>query len=406
MKSDRSGILVFTSSFPHPANPVYGIFVYDFVRSVSSRAKITVLAPRFGGCRAFERRTGYRIRHFSQCCPPRLKLAGNPGGILPALKKHPVLWVFLPFFLLSELICLAGTVRKEEIGVIHAHWLVPQGFLAAVYKKFFRPDMKLLITCHGSDINNVEGGIFSRLKRFTLANADRVMTVSPSLAQRVRTMLPGISCGVQPMGVDTTVFHPSAGGTEFSLKKLYGLKSDPVLFVGSLIPLKGVRELVAAWEKVLKEFPSAELLMVGGGELRAELEDFADRKRMKESIHFIGSVPHNRLPLYFSRSAAFVLPSFSEGFSQVVYESLACATPAIVSRIPVFESVPSSDRLFSFCTPGDPDSIAEAILARLRDPVRAEYGCRYVREHLSQQRTADVYCSLYEELLSGGCRSR
>ena len=398
MDETSAGVLVFTSSFPHAGNPVNGTFIRDFARSVCPDRRTVVLAPRCGGASAVEEQDGFRVRRFYQCCPPGRPLAGNPGGILPALKRHPLLWAFLPFFLVSELAALIRCVKREKISIIHAHWLVPQGFVGAVYKRFFNPGVKLVITCHGSDVNKTGGGLLNACKRFALKSADRVVAVSGDLAEKVRRLCPETPCQVQAMGVDTERFAPQAAAETPKLTDEFHLKSAPVLFVGSLIALKGVRDLIAAWRTVADAVPDAELLIVGSGELKPELEQLSRDLHLAERIHFSGSVPHDRLPRYFAQSAAFVLPSYSEGFGLVVFEALSCGTPVVVSELPVFTSAPNAAQLFDFCRPGDRDSIAAAVLRQLRKPMRGESGCRYVREHFSLRQTAETYLALYREL--------
>ena len=398
MKDGLPGVLVFASSFPHRGNPVYGIFIRDFARSISSRCRVVVLAPKFAEPSAPG--PGFEVRYFSQCCPPWSRLAGRPGGILPALKRDPLLWLFLPFFLLSELIALARTVKAEKIGIIHAHWLLPQGFIAALYKRFFNHRVKLVITCHGSDINKVGGGVMDRLKRFALRHADKAVAVSPDLADKVSRLCPEVTCQVQPMGIDTDLFSPAAKLVP-DLQVRFGLKTPPVLFVGSLIELKGVRELIEAWAEVRRQRPDAELLLVGDGELKPELLRKAGALGVESSVHFAGTVPHEDLPGIYAGSAVFVLPSRSEGFSLVTYEALSCGVPAVVSRLPVFESRPDSERLFSFCEVGDPAGLAEALLEKLASSARDDFGRKYVCDNLSQTRVAERYCRFYEEAMEG-----
>ena len=401
MTEKLPAVLIFTSSFPHARNPVYGIFIHDFVMSLRAFCRVVVLAPKFPGPRRDEMEEGIRIHSFPQCCPPGCCLAGRPGGILPALKKNPFLWLFLPCFLLSELICLARTVKKENIRVIHAHWLLPQGFIGAVYKRFFNRRVKLIITCHGSDVHKVGGGMMNRLKRFAIKNADRVVAVSASMAEKISKLCPTSQCAVQPMGINTDLFSPAAAAAPSDIMASFRLKTPPVLFVGSLIELKGVRELVTAWPKVKKHRPDAELLIVGEGELKTELIESARSSGVEDSIHFAGMVPHDRLPQIFARSAVFVLPSHSEGFPLVVLEALACGTATVVSHLPVFDSLPGADGLFTFCEIGDPESIAAAIIESLSSPGDGERRRRYVCENLSQRRVAERYFRFYSELPDG-----
>ena len=85
----------------------------------------------------------------------------------------------------------------------------------------------------------------------------------------------------------------------------------------------------------------------------------------------------------------------------MVYEALACATPAVVSDLPVFLSRPDAERLFRFCRMGDVDSIAEAVIAGLRAPARNDFGRRWVEEHLALPKVAEHYRLIYHELLGG-----
>lgn len=397
MNDMRPRVLIFTSSFPHRKNPVYGVFIRDFALSLRSLCHLSVLAPRFDGDE--DGIEDVSLWHFSQCCPPWCRLAGKPGGILPALKRNPLLWLFLPFFLLSELIALARVVKQDQIEIIHAHWLLPQGFIAALYKRFLNRNIKLVITCHGSDINKVSGGLMNRLKRFAVRHADRVVAVSASLAEKVTRLCPGTHCEIQPMGINTDQFSPEADSPD--IRSLYSLKSAPVLFVGSLIELKGIRELVTAWPTVKVSCPDAELLIVGNGEMKQELSSLADSQGVGASVHFAGTVDHDALPGYYSQSALFVLPSHSEGFSLVTYEALACGTAVVVSRIPVFESLPEGERLFAFCEVGDPESIARVIVEKLSRPGDTSYGRHYVCQRLSQRIVAERYSRFYSEVLNG-----
>lgn len=393
-------VLHFTSSFPYNGNPVYGVFVYDLVRSIDSKINQVVLSPKFTGTTSYEEEKGYKIYRWHQCCPTHLKIAGQPGGILPALKRNPILIFFLPFFILSEFICLRNVVKKEAIHIIHAHWLIPQGLLAAVYKRFFDKNVKLIITCHGSDVNKVNSGLLRRLKIFTLKNADKIITVSDDLASKILALYPNAPCITQPMGVDTDLFTHEAAENPIDICKKYNLKSNPVLFVGSLIELKGVKDLIQAWKKVLECHPDAELLIIGRGELQAELQEMCNQLKISERVHFAGMVKHDDLPVYFSQSSIFVLPSFSEGFSLVVSEALSCCTPVIISAISIFETLYKDKTFVSFCKPGDSLSIADAIITQLScNSHKNTAGREWVKQNISQKIVAERHYAIYTEIM-------
>ena len=73
----------------------------------------------------------------------------------------------------------------------------------------------------------------------------------------------------------------------------------------------------------------------------------------------------------------------------------------MVSHLPVFDSLPGADRLFTFCEIGDPESIAAAIIESLSSPGDGERRRRDVCENLSQRRVAERYFRFYSELPDG-----
>ena len=75
----------------------------------------------------------------------------------------------VPFFLLSEYIKASSLIRKYNPNIIHAHWLLPQGIIAAMLKK---KDTKLIITIHGSDLFPLKNLFFRAIQRNVLKNCD------------------------------------------------------------------------------------------------------------------------------------------------------------------------------------------------------------------------------------------
>ena len=129
----------------------------------------------------------------------------------------------------------------------------------------------------------------------------------------------------------------------------------------------------------------------------AELKSLCQRLAIDECVHFAGAVPHEQLPVYFAQSSLFVLPSFSEGFSLVVSEALACETPAVVSKLPIFETLTGNQNILKYCLPGKPDSIAEAIIEELKNTRRVPEGREWVCQNLSQNKVAQRYLEFYSE---------
>ena len=395
----KKRILIFTSSFPSPRNPVSGIFVEDLAKALVAHFEVIVLAPAFSGAARCECRDGMKILRFRQgFCG--IRIAGAPGGILPALKRNRLLLLWLPFFLALEFFALMLTVRREKIDLIHAHWLLPQGLLAAIYKTFFNRRMRLLVTCHGSDLLKVGGGVAGRLKRFALRQTDGLTVVSELLRKQAEMAGFQGECRVLPMGVDTTMFVP--GCVVPDIRKRYGIEGRMILFVGSLIELKGVRSLVQAMPLLLKHIPDVTLVLAGGGELESELRRLAGELGVAERVVLAGPVLHEELPAYFAQSDLFALPSFSEGCSLVVMEALSCETDVAASDLPVFSNHPELNRLFWLFQPGKPADIAAVLCDALVDPgrfSRRKSGREYVISEFDLQVVGKRYAEEMNRIL-------
>jgi glycosyltransferase involved in cell wall biosynthesis len=193
-----------------------------------------------------------------------------------------------------------------------------------------------------------------------LTRADRVVAVSRDLARRV------VELGADPArvhviynGVDAEVFRP---GDRAEARRRLGL--DPhrtaLLYVGNLIPVKGVDLLIEACIALAARGLDFDLHMVGKGALRPAMEARVRQAGLGVRVRFHGVVPHDRLPDWFRAASAFVLPSRSEGVPNVLLEAAACGTPFVATAV---GGVPEIAHLGAsrLAPPEDPSALVDAI---------------------------------------------
>jgi glycosyltransferase involved in cell wall biosynthesis len=159
-------------------------------------------------------------------------------------------------------------------------------------------------------------------------------------------------------GVDLDRFRPA---DRAAAKAGLGIAGPLLLTAGALIPRKGQRFVIEA----LRKLPDATLLLVGDGPDRPELERLA--RPFGERVRFLGSRPHEELPIYLAAADALVLPSSSEGLANVWVEALACGTPIVITGVGGAGEVldrPEAGRIVA----RDPDAIAHSVRAILADP--------------------------------------
>jgi len=124
------------------------------------------------------------------------------------LRKNWRLARVIPFYILFQFISLVRIVRKENVQIIHAHWIIPQGLVAVIYKMICNRKIKILATIHGSDFWSFNNPFGKILKKFIISRVDCLTVVSKALETEVRKMVPRDNIFVCPMGIDTNQFSP------------------------------------------------------------------------------------------------------------------------------------------------------------------------------------------------------
>jgi D-inositol-3-phosphate glycosyltransferase len=145
---------------------------------------------------------------------------------------------------------------------------------------------------------------------------------------------------VIPCGVNLDLFRPIGRETA---RCYLGLKEERIiLFVGRIIPLKGIDNLLKAMS-YLERKEGIKLVVIGGDEhCQTEVERLKDLSRslkIQESVTFLGLVKQEILPFFYSAANLCVVPSHYESFGLVVLESLACGTPVVATKVGGAESV-------------------------------------------------------------------
>ena len=167
-----------------------------------------------------------------------------------------------------------------------------------------------------------------------------------------------------------------------------------LLTVGALAEKKGQAHLLDALAE-LSTRREATLDLVGGGELREELEAQARRLGLTEAVRFHGEVPKERVAELMGDADLFVLPSLHENLPCVLIEAMASGLPSVATRV---GGVPElvDPQAGVLVAPADSAALAGAVEAALdRDFDRAEIA-RRARERYSYDAVASDWSAVYE----------
>ena len=233
---------------------------------------------------------------------------------------------------------LKKLLKKEDIDIIHGHYLFPAGAAAVEVGK--KHNIKTYVTAHGSDMFELyksQPFIRSTIKS-VLRDADRVLAVSNALKHEI------VATGVVGIADKTEISWNSVDINKFSskkddsFKKEYKLEDKPiVLFVGNLIKRKNVDSLLEAKKIANSDYY---LIIVGDGSLYKNLTKKVKDENIQDVI-FTGS--RDDVEKIIPSCDVLILPSFSESFGLVLIEALACGKPVIGSDVGGISEIITSD---------------------------------------------------------------
>jgi poly(glycerol-phosphate) alpha-glucosyltransferase len=194
------------------------------------------------------------------------------------------------------------------------------------------------------------------------------------------------------------------------LQKFPDLKNRRrVLFLSRLHPKKGLENLLRAWRKLAPDFKDAQLLIAGSGEpaYERQLKAISSDVTSNKSVLFLGPIYGDDKKQILSAADAFVLPSFSEGFSMAILEAAASALPVLLTPECNFPELAQHGAAFEIST--DPSGIEAGLrrILELPDDQRKTIGLRgqeLVRKSYSWPNIAEQMCRVYEWLAGDGSR--
>jgi glycosyltransferase involved in cell wall biosynthesis len=302
---------------------------------------------------------------------------------------------------------LAELHRREPIDVVEgpeaAFWAAPR-----------RRPFATIVRMHGGHrfFAEAEGRATAPVRSWVEARsvrrADDLVAVSAYVAGRTAELL-GLGdrpVTVIPNAVDPDVFAPPPVPSGAP-----GPRGATVLFVGTVCEKKGIRELVEAFDTVVREVPDARLLVAGRDQVDpATGRSFTEGLRTMlspataEHVEFLGPVDHDRVAELIARADVCAMPSHMEAQGLVWLEALACGRALVASTAGPGPEVVEDGLSGLLVDPHDVGAIAAAVVALLEDPDRRRVlgaaGRTRVLERFSIDRLVDRNVEHYRQVLA------
>jgi teichuronic acid biosynthesis glycosyltransferase TuaC len=349
-------IAVVTPILPVPYDQTRGRFIHETVRSLSKLAQVrvyfeTLQYPRLPGMQSRSfiygevgenyQLEGCDVEAFSYPALPVVSRGFN---------GHLASWKLTP------------RVRRFAPDVMLGYWVYPDGYAA------LRTARKLGIPCVlgalGSDIH-LRSGVNVRRTHEAIAGADAMITVSEAMRQySIRTYhAKPETVHTIVNGFNTAIFRPM---DQAALRAKLGIAADerPMVSVGRFVEAKGLRELVTAFQALAALDPKASLALVGDGNMKAELEALISAAGLSQRVHLPGGMPPEQVAEWINAADLLTLPSWSEGYPNVVVEAVACGRPVVATDVGGMREI-LDDSNGLIVPPRDPKALTTALAACL-----------------------------------------
>jgi teichuronic acid biosynthesis glycosyltransferase TuaC len=318
-------IAVATHFFPSSSQPHRGRPIYEITKALARLANVRVFCVDS----AYPRNKLLRPRTF-------VSREAEPSYTVPGVKVEYLSYPALPLVSrsLNGYNCgrsLVARVREFRPDVIIGYNVYPEGFGAAAAARDL--GIPAVIGALGSDLLGTHDYLVEQLTARTIRNAPLVLTVSDQLRERA------IRYGVEPEkcltihnGCDSGIFKPAPReAARIELDVCPG--AELVVFIGRLVQLKGIRELLEAAAILRASRPRLRVVCVGEGPMEAEILRRASQPDLEGRVQVAGSTNPQEIARWLAAADVLCLPSHSEGCPNVVIEALSCGRPVVAADV-------------------------------------------------------------------------
>ena len=244
----------------------------------------------------------------------------------------------------------------------------------------------------------------SFFEKNALKNSDAVIAVSREMRDELHQL--GIHPKekpryILPNGVTISASHTQNTDEKSRYSRAGGqVDNNLLIFVGRLDRIKGIFNLVEAMKLVDK---NVQLIMIGDGNDRLELENRIHTEGVADRIKLVGAQPNDKVLAWIQSGFALVLPSFHETQGIVLLEANACGKPVVAANVGGVPEVVSHEVNGLLFNPNDIQQMAESINILYQNPELAhelgKNGRKIVAEKFNWSKIAADTEGVYQAVL-------
>jgi glycosyltransferase involved in cell wall biosynthesis len=398
-------LLVVTSNYPRWEGDSTTPFVLHLTQALLDRGwEADVIAPHAPGAARDEVLGGVPVHRFRYLRPERAQTVCYQGGALVNLRKNRSNVLKLPALVGAEWGAIAKRVRSGHYDAVHAHWLLPQGLVAALASRH----VPVVATVHGGDVFALDQPVLRRAKRYVVERAAAV-TVNSSATEKAVLDLGAPKRLLRiPMGINADPIVDQE--VVARLQREHRRDDGPlVALIGRVVEEKGVFDLIAAVDQLRQRIPGVRAVVLGEGQDRRRAEANVNARGLGEHVRFVGWVNPSEVPAWLAAVDVVVAPSrtapdgWTEAQGLSIIEAMAAYRPVVATASGGIGDVVEHERTGLLVGEGRPDELAAAI-ARLHDDpalaTRLAVGGRtlVVARYLADA-AADAFSNLFHDVI-------
>lgn len=300
----------------------------------------------------------------------------------------------------------AGDLRQHRIQILHTYSFYPNVFAIPAARLAGVP----VIVASIRDTGELWTPLQRRAQKIMCRLANRIVVNAEAIKQQlIAEGYPQEQITVIPNGIVCSRFQRNGRGAALRQELGLPLHVPLVAVLSRLTRTKGLEYFLEAAAIVAARVPAARFLIVGdvpkgsGDAYRQELERYAFRLGLRQQVVFTGF--RLDVPELLTEVSVSVLPSLSEGLSNVLLESMAAGAPVVATQVGGNSEAVKDGVTGLLVPPRDPAGLAEAICRFLENPRLAsrfgQAGRQRVIEHFSLERMVQETDCLYQKLLNG-----
>jgi glycosyltransferase involved in cell wall biosynthesis len=379
-------VLIAADTYPPHINGA-AQFGYRLAKGMTGRGhNVHVLACRADNGKSF---TEFR----SEATVHRLRSHGVP--------THEYFRICLPWEIKKEISLLFDRVQPDVVH-IQSHYMIGEHVLYEAVRRGIR----IVATNHFMPENlnpflpfpqwfkNIIGRISWKDMGKVMGQADVVTTPTPLAAKAMhqhaflRKVLPLSN------GIDAAAYELQPG------EHIEPHPHPTVLFAGRLAEEKHVDVLIEAVSKTPPEL-KVHLEIIGGGEVRSNLESLVQRLGLGDRVKFLGLASDEELRKAYIRADLFCMPGTAELQSLVTLEAMSASTPVVLADAMALPHLVRDGENGYLFTPGDSDDLAKKITMVLELPLDQRAAMGLVSRQMVEPHSIEGTLQTFEDLYRG-----